>query len=130
MAEGLLKHALNARAKNQNYQVSSAGLGALVGYPPDKNSCSLLLSKNIDISEYKARQLTKEMIRQADLILVMELSHKNAIEDIEPSAKGKVFRLGHWDDFEIPDPFQKSISAFENALSLIERGISDWMQKI
>jgi protein-tyrosine phosphatase len=129
MAEGLLKQALSSTGKADGI-VSSAGLGALVGYPPDPNACKLMLNKKIDISGYRARQLNNEMIRKADLILVMEVAQKNAIEELEPFAKGKVFRLGHWGGFNIPDPYQQDLSAFVAALNLIERGISEWLDKI
>lgn len=129
MAEGLLKHALIAK-NHDECQVSSAGLGAVVNYPPDEKSCQLMQVKNIDISDYRARQLDKEMIRKADLILVMESSHKNSIEEMEPSAKGKVFRLGNWGDYEIPDPYRKNQAAFDKAFQLIERGVNEWLQKL
>ena len=128
IAEGLLRHALSE--KNESCHVSSAGLGALVGHQPDRSSCALMLRKNIDISGYKARQIDNMMIRKADLILVMETSHKSAIEEMEPSAKGKVFRLGHWGNYEIPDPYQKDFSAFEMAFSLIDQGVSEWLKKL
>jgi protein-tyrosine phosphatase len=129
MAEGLLKQALSGPGKDDCI-VSSAGLGALVGHHPDPNACRLMLKKNIDISGYHACQLNKDMIRKADLILVMESSHKSAIEEFEPCAKGKVFRLGHWGNFDIPDPYQQNISAFVTSLNLVERGISDWLHKL
>jgi protein-tyrosine phosphatase len=129
MAEGVLKQALSGAGKN-DCTVGSAGLGALVGRHPDPSACKLMLKKNIDISGYRACQLNKDMIRQADLILVMDSSHKNAIEEFELCAKGKVFRLGHWGDFDIPDPYQQNISAFETSLDLIERGISDWLLRL
>jgi protein-tyrosine phosphatase len=121
MAEGLLKKALSGSGKDDCI-VSSAGLGALVGHPPDPNACRLMLKKNIDISGYHARQLNKDMI--------MESSHKSAIEEFEPCAKGKVFRLGHWGNFDIPDPYQQNISAFVTSLNLVERGVSDWLHKL
>jgi protein-tyrosine phosphatase len=129
MAEGLLKQALSDAGKGA-CTVSSAGLGALVGHPPDAYACQLMLNKNIDISGYRACQLNKEIIRKADLILVMESSQKSAIEEFEPCAKGKVFRLGHWGDFDVPDPYQQNISAFVTSLNLIERGTSDWLHKL
>lgn len=129
MAEGLFKDAL-ATTNHHDCHVSSAGLGALVNHPPDEKSCQLMLTRNIDISCYRARQLDKEMIRKADLILVMESSHKSAIEELEPSSKGKVFRLGNWGNYDIPDPYKKNLSAFENSFKLIERGVSEWLQKM
>ena len=129
MAEGLLKQALNASGKG-DCVVRSAGLGALVGHPPDAKACQLMMKKGIDISGYHARQLNKDMVSKADLILVMESSHKSAIEKLEPYAKGKVFRLGNWGGFDIPDPYQQNLLAFATSFNLIERGISEWLHKL
>lgn len=129
MAEALLRQALED-ANKTGYTVSSAGLGALVDHAPDKNACELLLKKGLDISGYKGSQINTHVIRKTDLILVMESGHKNALVAEDPSAKGKVFRLGEWGGFDIPDPYQKDMVAFENALQLIERGIAQWIQKL
>ena len=129
MAEGLLKHALAATNKGECV-VSSAGLGALVGHPPDPKACQLMMKKGVDITGYRASQLNKEMIRKTDLILVMETAHKIAIEESEPSAKGKVFRLGEWGKFDIPDPYKQGLSAFVTSINLIEQGIALWVPKL
>jgi protein-tyrosine phosphatase len=129
MAEGLLKHALAASNKG-DCVVSSAGLGALVGHHPDQKACQLMMEKGIDISDYRACQLNKEMIRKTDLILVMETAHKIAIEESEPSAKGKVFRLGEWGKFDIPDPYKQDLSVFIESINLIEQGVALWVSKL
>ena len=129
MAEGLLKHAIAACNKGECI-VSSAGLGALVGHPPDPQAYQLMIEKGIDISDYRACQLNKEMIRKADLILVMESAHKIAIEESEPSEKGKVFRLGEWGRFDISDPYKQDLSAFIETIYLIEQGITLWVPKL
>lgn len=129
MAEALLKQTFAEKNKAHGL-IHSAGLGALVGRPPDPKSCQLMLDRGIDISDYRARQINKEMIRQADLILVMESFQKTAIEQIEPCAKGKVFRLGEWGEGEIPDPYRKELNAFEESLEMIESGIAKWMEKL
>lgn len=129
MAEGLLKLALTTSGQG-DCVVSSAGLGALVGHPPDAKACQLMMKKDIDISGHRACQLNKVMIRKADLILVMESSHKSAIEEFDPCAKGKVFRLGNWGNYDIPDPYQQNLSAFVTSFNLIERGISEWLKKL
>ena len=129
VAEALLKDALINKG-NQDYTISSAGLGALVGHQPDKIVCELMLEKEIDISGYRATQLDQEMILKSDLILVMETGHKELIEHKEPSAKGKVFKLGEWGDFEITDPYRQERKVFEEAVQLIEKGVTDWVSKI
>lgn len=129
MAEALLKHSLMA-ANKSGYIVQSAGLGALVDHAPDKTACDLLSKKGIDISTYRATQINSAMVRNADLILVMEIGHKKALIAQEPSSQGKIFRLGEWGGFDVPDPYQKGIAEFELALELIEQGITHWLPKL
>jgi len=129
MAEVLLQNAFIQSGKTGGV-VSSAGLGALVNHPADPIACQLIAEKGLDISAHRARQLTNEMIHAADLILVMEAWQKAAIETRAPSARGKVFRLGKWDKTDISDPYQKDLSAFIQALKLIEQGVAQWMAKL
>ena len=129
MAEALFKYELD-KANKTDFFVSSAGLGALIGCHPDPIACQLLLKKNIDISSQRACQLNHEMIQKAELILVMELNQKIVIEESEPSARGKVFRLGEWENFDIADPYKRGLSAFEKSLALIEKGVLQWVAKL
>ena len=127
MAEALLRDALKDRS---GISVSSAGIGALAGYPASEHSVTLMAELGLDISGHRARQLTPELIADANLVLVMETGHKRVIDELEPTARGKVHRLGEWHDLEIPDPHRKPRSAFEEALKKIEQGVNDWAKKI
>lgn len=129
MAEGLLKQKLSD-ANKIDCKVSSAGLAALVGYRADPSACQLMKNIGIDISDHRACQLHTEMIRKTDLVLVMEQDQKLAIIEKHQSARGKVFRLGEWEDFDIVDPYKKDFAAFERSLALIEKGIAHWMEKL
>lgn len=129
MAEALFKDVLIKKNKKK-VSISSAGLYAMVGHNPDIMAIQLMLEKGIDISDYKATQLDRDMIRKADLVLVMESSHKEIIESKEPSAKGKVFRLGEWSAFDIPDPYKLEREIFELVMQQIEKGVMEWKNKI
>jgi protein-tyrosine phosphatase len=97
MAEGMLKNWL--ATKNSPITVSSAGLSAVVDRAPPEFSVALLKARNIDITAHRARQITEDMVRESDLILVMENGQKKKIETLYPFALGKVFLLGKWDNF-------------------------------
>jgi protein-tyrosine phosphatase len=129
MAEELLRQALTSAGK-LDCVVNSAGLAALVGHKPEPSACQVMIEKGVDISAHRACQINTEMIRRSNLILVMESFHKTALEKKEPSAKGKVFRLGEWGKFDIADPYRKQLPAFEQSLALIELGISQWVKKL
>ncbi len=129
MAEALLNHTLK-KSLNQ-VQVTSAGLAALVGYHAAPFAQEVLLqNKGIDISEHRAKQVTKSLLLEADLILTMSSRQQIEIESKLPPVKGKVHRLGKWEEYDIPDPYQRPKSAFENALILIEQGIQSWIKKL
>jgi protein-tyrosine phosphatase len=129
MVEVILKDALS-KIKHNACHVSSAGIGALVGHKADAKASQLMMARGLDISNHRACQLNKEMIRRADLVLVMELAHKMEIESKEPSAKGKVFRLGEWGGYDIPDPYQLDLKVFESVLALIDQGVGQWVKKL
>ncbi len=129
MAEGMLKNWL--ATKNSPISVSSAGLAAVVGREPPEFSIGLLKARNIDISTHRARQITEDLVREADLILVMEQGQKKKIESLYPFALGKVFLLGKWENnFEVPDPYTGFETDYENALNLIDKGLNSWQKKI
>ena len=127
MAEALLRQALR---EQEEITVESAGLGAMVGHSASEHAVDLLAERGIDISSHRSRQLTPEMVGIADLVLVMESRHKRVIEENEPMARGKIFRLGEWQDLEIPDPHRLPREAFETALEMIDKGVADWVERL
>ncbi len=128
MAEALLRERL--AAEGEGFDVQSAGLGALVGHPADEIAQKLMAREGIDISGHRARQLDGRLVHWADLILVMETSQKKALEKSDPSARGRVYRLGEWGNFDVPDPYRRPEEAFEHAFTLISQGVSEWIPRL
>ena len=127
MAEALLKRELR---EQDGITVESAGLGALVGYPASEFSIELMDELGVDITAHRARQIHPDMVNAADLVLVMEAGHKRAIDDADPTARGKVHRLGEWQDKDIDDPYRQPKAAFADALEDIREGVRLWVEKI
>lgn len=126
MAEALLA----AKLRERGTVVRSAGIGALVGHPAEPLAAELLAERGLDLSHHRARQLNDRIVREADLILVMEMWQQKELEKIYPHSRGRVHRLGRWGDFEVPDPYKKPRPAFEAALALIEQGVAEWEAKL
>jgi len=123
MAEAVLADRL--RRQGVAALVESAGIAALVGHPADAEAVALMAERGLELSAHRARQLTPGLITSFELILVMEREQQRAVEAILPSARGRVQRLGHWGDFDVPDPYRQGRPAFERALALIDRGLAD-----
>lgn len=124
MAEGLLAAAL------PHMTVASAGTGALAGERADATARQLMHERGIDIEEHRAKQVTREMCQQADIVLVMDIDQRRYLEDRYPFACGKVFRLCEHSKQDVPDPYRQPQEAFEQSLGLIERGVNDWLNRI
>ena len=121
MVEYLLK------CKFPTLDVSSAGIHAMVGHPADEKAIqSMQHLTYIDISSHVARQLNETMLKQADLVLVMTTSQQQFIEKTWAFSKGKVFRLGHWRNKDIFDPYKKDQDFFNETCGMIQDTLTDW----
>jgi len=124
-AEVMLRHAVQGRG----IQVSSAGLGALVGHGIDATAQALLVEQGMDGTAHRARQIDDAILGSADLVLTMERKHIHRITEIAPQASGKTFLLGKWQqDREIPDPYRQQRPAFEHVYKLMAEGIESWVR--
>ena len=111
MAEGILREM--ARQTEREIRVSSAGLCA-DGAPVSSHAAAALAEKGIDISGHRARQLTPDMVRSADLILTMTGAHRQMLAAALPDAADKVFTLAQWagEEGDVLDPFGGSLEQY------------------
>ena len=130
VAEGLLAQAL------PQCKVWSSGLYAVVGTPADATAQALALQAGVDISRHRAQQVQAWMCTQADLILVMEAAHLRELAQRFPLARGKIHLLGEFGTehaatpYDIADPYQRPLAAFEAAHQAIAQGVGQWAQRI
>jgi protein-tyrosine-phosphatase len=122
MAEGLCKNLLAADGL-AGVDVISAGIYALTGAPASPEAVEALVEWGIDLSGHKARLLTPEMVRDADLVLTMTSHHKKAVLEMVPEAKEKVFTLTEYAGFagDIPDPIGKPVFFYRQYAEEIRR---------
>ena len=128
-AEYLLRQRL-ATVDGWTGTVRSVGIGALVNHPADETTLVMMQQQGVDLASHRATQLTLEHLRWADLIMVMEEHHRQAVLKLDPTARGKTFLLGHWIDAEIPDPYRQGKDVHAHALLLINEAIALWLEKL
>ena len=124
MAEALLKQHF------PNKIIDSAGVGALVGHPADPAVLEIMSKQQIDITSHVAKQIDEQLAKKVDLIFTMSDGQTKWIEERWPFCRGKTFKLGHWMEKDIADPYQHEMSAFETAYQDIVDGIEQWADKI
>ena len=121
MAEGLLRHMLSDKWKPKVH-IHSAGTHGLDDQPAASFAIQAAAEMGVDISGH--RQLTPEIAKDADLILVMEPFHREIIERAVRPEKGDRLRL--LADFETPrqsdtidDPYNHSLAVYRACLNRI-----------
>ena len=126
VAEKLFQHKLSDR-----FTISSAGLGAMIDHAIDPRMQRYLANAGITELTYKARQLTDEMARQADLIIAMEKIHIHQITQAVSHTHGKTMLLGKWvEDAEVPDPYRRDEAFFAQVYRAIDRYVDEWVLKL
>lgn len=112
-------------------RILSAGLMANIVKPIAPLALSVAHSHGLDLSKHKTTALSQALCLQADLILVMENWQRDNVADYHFANRGKVFLFGHWINHrEIPDPFGKEHSAFEQTYSLLHQATQSWVGRI
>ena len=124
MAEYLLKQ------EYPELNIESAGISGLIGHAADQKAILCMQRLGIDMQPHIAKKLNAELIKKADLILVMSQNQQKHIEQTWPFAKGKTFRLGHWQGKNVADPYRHDQSVFDETCQLIQQYAADWKKHI
>ena len=90
MAEAIARRIAAERGLT-DVEIASAGTGAAEGAPASDGALLVSLERELDIAPHRARLLTRELIADADLILVMSPHHLERVEAL--GARDKAYLL-------------------------------------
>jgi len=125
LAERMLSAAL------PDARVASAGTGALRGQPMDPTAAMIAEKAGFAAGGHRARQLTRAIVREFELILVMEGAQKTWIENCYPESRGRVFMISHWQGGnDVADPFGLPVEVFETVYACLETCVAEWCPRL
>ncbi len=110
MAEYLLRKHLQDQG-SQTVQVCSGGLCVAGGSPASPNSIEALKEWGIDLSGFRSKTVSPEMIADADQIFTMTESHRDALAGAFPQFAYKIQTLKEGGD--IIDPYLQDLSVYQ-----------------
>ena len=95
MAERLMRRHLVLRLGDSasSFQVTSAGTWGCTGATVEQFAALALQKRGIDASDFVARELTEEMLTEADLVLTATTEHRGLVVALLPSAVRRAFTL-------------------------------------
>jgi protein-tyrosine phosphatase len=136
MAEYILQDEL-AKAGVDDTVVESAGIAAWEGDRAASMTLSFMAERGYDLSAHRTRRLTKQMIDDADLVLVMDRGHRGAATVLAPQASAKIVLMATLDpsagDDEIGDPYGMNGQMFARVYETIRNAaralVTDWAKR-
>lgn len=124
MAEALLRQRVLAK----DVQIASAGTHAMLGSPMDPLAQAVLQMHEVPTHWHRARQVDRNMLHRAELILLMENAQLKSVLRLAPEVRGKTFLIGKWQQqLEIADPYRRPKLAFEQTYEHLSRCVDDWL---
>lgn len=145
MAEALASKILQRLNLTEKIDVFSAGLAAFPGASASSEVHSVLSGQGLDLSGHKARQLTEEMINDADLILTMTAAQKQLLQDLFPGMAEKIFIAKEFAEdpqdvedtdkheqysYDIADPYGKSEAVYQQCAEELAQAVEDIIKRI
>lgn len=113
LAEGI------ARSLSSEHTFDSAGTGHWhIGEPPCEKSQNIAKRKGIDISNLKARQLSKDDLNKWDKIIVMDERNLNDVKQMGFKNISKLLKE------DVPDPyFYEDEEGMDELFEMIKKGV-------
>ncbi len=136
MAKALIRREIENRNLAEQVHVDSAGTYAVVGHPASEGSVNAMAQRGLDINDHRARQLTADLVENADLIVVMEEKHRRSIFVTWPRAIAKTLLLSELsgDHAEIADPYGREQWEYDETAVIIEgyvqRGMTTLLERL
>ncbi|MCX5699455.1 MAG: L-threonylcarbamoyladenylate synthase [Candidatus Omnitrophica bacterium] len=127
MAEAYLKKLLQKQHRT-DIQVSSAGVMAMAGIGASVETREVLAKEGMDVEGHRSQRVTRELVSQSDIILVMEDAHEDKILQLAPEAKNRLFLLKEFakindSNLNIADPAGSSLEFYQDTFLTIKDAV-------
>ncbi|HZQ09022.1 MAG TPA: low molecular weight protein arginine phosphatase [Anaerolineae bacterium] len=128
MAAALFRAEAEKRGEQARFQVESAGTWGVDGSPAAPFAQTVMAECGLSLAEHIARTVSREMIDEAAVILVMTQSHREALATEFPEADTKLHLMSELVglEYDISDPYGRSLEAYrlcaDDLAQLIEQG--------
>ena len=137
MAEALMRKRLYELG-NDRAEVVSAGAAVFGSVPPTDETIAVMREEGSDVSGFRTKQVTRDLVKNADLILVMEPAHRDEVLNLDPQASDKTFLLKEYGNpskampgrLGVHDPIGKPVEEYRATRDEIKKEIERITEKI
>ena len=123
MAEVLFEALLEERGERDEWRVESAGVWAYNGARATANARLAMQERGLDLSGHASQPTERTLLKQFDVIVVMEVEHKSVLQKSHPDLADRIFTIrelvGQQGDFN--DPVGGSLEVYRTAADELGR---------
>jgi protein-tyrosine-phosphatase len=132
MAVALFRREIAELGLSDDVTIDSAGTFAMIGHPASSGSVNAMAQRGLDISEHRAKQITTQLVNDADLIIVMEERHRRSIFVTWQRAMLKTLLLSELSGGHegVDDPYGGEQWEYDETAALIEDYVKRGMPRL
>jgi protein-tyrosine phosphatase len=132
MAMALLQARLARDEARRDWRVESAGVWANPGRSASTHAIGEMAEREIDLSPHCAQPITRRLVAQSDLVLVMTRNHAEALENAFPNQIHKIHLLSEMigKQYDIQDPYGRSRDEYACTARELEEMIENGYERI
>lgn len=134
IAQHLFEKMLEEEGLSERIKVASAGTTVPWRIKPIHGTIRVLGEEGINARYYRAQKLSPVLIKQADLIIVMEKRHRLELLDKYPEFTPKIFLVNQFlpqENFlDLPDPIGKPLSFYQETKERIKEALPGILKKV
>jgi protein-tyrosine-phosphatase len=132
MAEAIARRLAATRGLG-DVTVESAGTSAWEGAPASDGALLVAMEQGLDLNGHRARVLSKEIVAESDLILVMSAHHRDRAHAL--GGEGRTFLLTDYASRStlgnpVLDPFGGDLDTYRSTFAEMEREITRVLDRI
>lgn len=119
----------------QDIEVYSCGIYAEDGDMATYNAEEAMQEYDVNMKEHRATNIRSSKIEEMDLILCATIAHKNAVQQMYPNIKGKIYTMKEYvnpktENLDIRDPWGYDIETYKFCASEIDTCLDKLIEKI
>ncbi|WP_067224447.1 low molecular weight protein-tyrosine-phosphatase [Stappia indica] len=121
LAEGILRHRIEAAGLSATISVDSAGTASWhTGRSPDPRSIAVAARNGIDLTSQRARQVAPADFTRFDMILAMDADNLTELRARSPA--GSRTQLRRFLGRDVPDPYYGGPDGFDHVFRMLDEG--------
>lgn len=118
--------------KNPSFEVASCGVATSDGLKASEHAKTAVLELGADLSAHSSRQITRELVAEADLILAMTIHHQAWLLAHYPESESKIYTLAEFvgEEGDIIDPFGGTLEDYRRTAGELQTLIEKLERKL